>query len=62
MANVKVKIATEGVFDRERVGAGSVVEVSEETLELNKSWMQPTDEPLNILPPSKKKAEKTEEK
>lgn len=62
MANVKVKIATDGVFDRERIGAGSVVEVSEDIFELNRSWMTATDEPLNRLPPSKKKAEKTEEK
>jgi hypothetical protein len=58
----RVKIATEGMFEKERHGAGSVVEVSDETLALNTSWMTPTDEPLNKVPPAADKVAKGDSK
>lgn len=57
-----VKITTEAVWEKERRGVGSVIDVPADVFEANKSWMTATDEPLNDVPPSKKKAPTDEPK
>lgn len=53
-----VKIETETVWENQRRGVGSVIDVPAETFELNTSWMKATDEPLKDVPPAKDKPEK----
>jgi hypothetical protein len=36
--------------DRKGYGVGSVVEVSQETYELNSSWMKPVDAKIHAVP------------
>lgn len=51
-----VKIKTETVWNKERLGAGSVIEVSAETYEQNKKWMEPVDDKAeSVVPPKKDK-------
>ena len=51
-----VKIDTETVWNKERIGAGSVIEVSAEVYEQNKGWMSAVDDKAeNIVPPKKEK-------
>lgn len=56
-----VKIDTECFWgegkDRKRLGVGSVIEVTEETYNLNSSWMKPTDDkPKEVKPAAEKEA------
>lgn len=56
-----VKIDTEAVWDGERIGVGSVIDVTAETFELNKSWMKATDAPLKKIAPAPETAKPTDQ-
>lgn len=63
---MKVQIETAAFFgegkERKKHGAGSVVDVSAETYELNKSWMKATDDKEKFVKPPEDEAEAKKEK